>query len=98
MGDEGADHLRAAAVKAGLPARDGPDSELTSREREVIGLLAHGLTNREIGEQMFVSESTAKFHVHNVMRKLGVRRRAEVAYAAGKRGLPDGGRPSGPAG
>ncbi len=33
---------------------------------------------------MFVSESTAKFHVHNVMRKLGVRRRAEVAYAAGK--------------
>jgi DNA-binding NarL/FixJ family response regulator len=38
---------------------------------------------------MFVSESTAKFHVHNVMRKLGVRRRAEVAYAAGKLGLPD---------
>jgi two-component system response regulator DevR len=67
----------------------GSGSDLTAREREVIGLLAHGLTNREIGSRMFVSESTAKFHVHNVMRKLGVRRRAEVAYAAGKLGLPD---------
>jgi two-component system, NarL family, response regulator DevR len=68
---------------------DGLELGLTAREREVIGLLAHGLTNREIGARMFVSESTAKFHVHNVMRKLGVRRRAEVAYAAGKLGLPD---------
>ncbi len=80
-----AEMMRSLVVQGG----DGPDSELTSREREVIGLLAHGLTNREIGTRMFVSESTAKFHVHNVMRKLGVRRRAEVAYAAGKLGLPD---------
>ena len=36
-----------------------------------------------------MSESTAKFHVRNVMRKLGVHSRAEVAYAAGKRGLLD---------
>jgi two-component system, NarL family, response regulator DevR len=64
------------------------ESDLTAREREVLALLAHGCTNREIGTRMFVSESTAKFHVHNVMRKLGVRRRAEVAYAAGKLGLP----------
>jgi DNA-binding NarL/FixJ family response regulator len=74
-----------------LVAHDADDarSDLTAREREVIALLAHGLTNREIGTRMFVSESTAKFHVHNAMRKLGVRRRAEVAYAAGKLGLPD---------
>jgi DNA-binding NarL/FixJ family response regulator len=77
--------MRALVVQGG----DSPESDLTAREREVIGLLAQGLTNREIGTRMFVSESTAKFHVHNVMRKLGVRRRAEVAYAAGKLGLPD---------
>lgn len=71
----------------GTDGEDGAESELTAREREVVALLAHGLTNREIGTRMFVSESTAKFHVHNVMRKLGVRRRAEVAYAAGKLGI-----------
>jgi DNA-binding NarL/FixJ family response regulator len=47
------------------------------------------LTNAEIGRRIFVSESTAKFHVRNVMRKLDVHSRAEVAYAAGKRGLLD---------
>lgn len=80
-----AEMMRALVVHSGV----GAESDLTAREREVIALLAHGLTNREIGTRMFVSESTAKFHVHNVMRKLGVRRRAEVAYAAGKLGLPD---------
>lgn len=61
----------------------------TDREREVTRLVASGLTNREIGRRIFVSESTAKFHVRNVMRKLQVHSRAEVAYAAGRRGLLD---------
>lgn len=89
-GESGFDSRSAEMVRA-LVAHEVDDLEhdLTAREREVIGLLAHGLTNREIGSRMFVSESTAKFHVHNVMRKLGVRRRAEVAYAAGKLGLPE---------
>lgn len=68
---------------------DDAEPDFTERERQVIGLLAAGLTNREIGSRLFVSESTAKFHVHNVMRKLRVRRRAEVAYAAGRRGLSE---------
>jgi two-component system, NarL family, response regulator DevR len=75
------------ALVAGEHASDEP--VLTDREREVTRLLARGLTNREIGGRIFVSESTAKFHVRNVMRKLGVHSRAEVAYAAGKRGLLD---------
>ena len=65
----------------------GNDDSFTLREREVIELLTRGLTNAEIGHRIFVSESTAKFHVRKVMRKLGVHSRAEVAYAAGKRGL-----------
>ena len=83
-GEDGAE----SELTDGTDGEDGAESELTAREREVVALLAHGLTNREIGTRMFVSESTAKFHVHNVMRKLGVRRRAEVAYAAGQLGLP----------
>jgi DNA-binding NarL/FixJ family response regulator len=84
-GESGFDSRSAEMMRA-LVAHDpdGVESDLTAREREAIALLAQGLTNREIGTRMFVSESTAKFHVHNVMRKLGVRRRAEVAYAAGR--------------
>jgi DNA-binding NarL/FixJ family response regulator len=89
-GESGFDSRSAELVRS-LVAHDGDglEPDLTEREREVVALLAHGLTNREIGSRMFVSESTAKFHVHNVMRKLGVRRRAEVAYAVGKHGLPE---------
>ncbi len=84
------DGRKATTVRAVVAdERAGDEAALTAREREVIGLLAHGLTNREIGSRMFVSESTAKFHVRSVMRKLGVHRRAEVAYAAGRRGLLD---------
>jgi DNA-binding NarL/FixJ family response regulator len=88
-GESGFDSRSAEMMRALVAHGDDGAGYLTAREREVIALLAHGLTNREIGTRMFVSESTAKFHVHNVMRKLGVRRRAEVAYAAGKLGLPD---------
>jgi DNA-binding NarL/FixJ family response regulator len=82
---------RSAALVRALVAGEGATTEpaFTDREREVTRLLARGLTNREIGGRIFVSESTAKFHVRNVMRKLGVHSRAEVAYAAGKRGLLD---------
>jgi two-component system, NarL family, response regulator DevR len=91
-GESGFDS-RSAAVVRGLaagtpPARAGNGMQaLTDREREVVRLIAEGLTNREIGEAIFVSESTVKFHVRNVMRKLDVHHRAEVAYAASTLGL-----------
>jgi len=85
---------RSAALVRALVAGEHSSDEpaFTDREREVTRLLARGLTNREIGGRIFVSESTAKFHVRNLMRKLGVHSRAEVAYAAGKRGLLDSSR------
>jgi DNA-binding NarL/FixJ family response regulator len=55
---------------------------LTAREQEVLGLLAGGLTNREIGEALFITEKTASVHVSNILGKLGVGGRgAAVAMA-----------------
>ncbi|GHF21748.1 DNA-binding response regulator [Amycolatopsis deserti] len=60
---------------------------LTSREQGVLELLARGLSNREIGSRLFISETTVKFHVRNIMRKIDASSRAEVVYEASKRGL-----------
>ena len=94
-GESGFDSRSAGVVRAlaaGRPAeRAGNESPaLTDREGEVVRLIAEGLTNREIGQAIFVSESTVKFHVRNVMRKLDVHHRAEVAYAASRLGLLEG--------
>jgi DNA-binding CsgD family transcriptional regulator/tetratricopeptide (TPR) repeat protein len=73
-----------ARIDLGTPADDGDDLGvgLTAREREVLGLLAGGLTNREIGEALFISEKTASVHVSNILGKLGVGGRgAAVAKA-----------------
>ncbi|MFT4088662.1 MAG: response regulator transcription factor [Gordonia sp. (in: high G+C Gram-positive bacteria)] len=61
--------------------------ELTDREREVLKLLAAGLSNAAIGRELFISESTVKFHIRNVIRKLQVSKRTDAVYVASKRGL-----------
>jgi len=61
--------------------------DITPREREILCLLARGLSNVAIGQRLYISAATVKFHVGNVMQKLGVRRRTEAVYAASKLGL-----------
>jgi two-component system nitrate/nitrite response regulator NarL len=56
-----------------------PDNGLSSREEEVLHLLADGLTDREIAENLHISPRTVETHVSNVLHKLGVRNRAEAA-------------------
>ena len=56
-----------------------PDNGLSSREEEVLHLLADGLTDREIAENLQISPRTVETHVSNVLHKLGVRNRAEAA-------------------
>jgi DNA-binding NarL/FixJ family response regulator len=68
---------------AGRASRIG----LTARERDVVRLVAAGHTNREIGDQLFISEKTVSVHVSNAMAKLGALSRYEAAAAAERQGL-----------
>ena len=66
---------------------DTPPESLTPREREVLDLLAQGLTNRQIAERLGISEHTAKFHVAAVSAKLGAASRTEAVSLGVRRGL-----------
>jgi DNA-binding NarL/FixJ family response regulator len=74
-----------------LPAAVDPDSaalaELTDREREVLRLLAVGMSNREIGDALVVSEATVKTHVSSVLAKLRLRDRVQAVIYAYESGL-----------
>nr|GID84867.1 hypothetical protein Ade03nite_37910 [Actinoplanes derwentensis] len=60
---------------------------LTDREQEVLVLVAHGLSNDEIAERLYVSPLTAKTHVNRAMTKLGIRDRAQLVVLAYQRGI-----------
>ncbi|MGW0661640.1 helix-turn-helix transcriptional regulator [Streptodolium elevatio] len=98
---ETADRLKAAPLREAVDAllrraRLGPtDSRepsgdataLTGREREVLELLALGRTNRQIGEELFISAKTASVHVSNILAKVGAASRTEAVAMAYRKGL-----------
>jgi DNA-binding NarL/FixJ family response regulator len=64
-----------------------PSAELTDREKQVVQLLAEGLSNKLIADRLGISDHTAKFHVNGVMAKLGASTRTEAVVEAVRRGL-----------
>jgi two-component system, NarL family, response regulator DevR len=76
------------------PEQDERLSRLTEQERKILDLIAEGLTNRQIGERMFLAEKTVKNYVSNLLAKLGMERRTEAAVFAAR--LDRGKRPEEP--
>ncbi|WP_136708152.1 helix-turn-helix transcriptional regulator [Agromyces sp. H66] len=95
----GAAHLHRLAEDVAKRARitlreDPPDSSddpyhLTRRERDVLALVAEGLTDRAIGDRLFISHRTVERHVSNLLAKLGAARRSELTAIAHRAGLAD---------
>jgi DNA-binding CsgD family transcriptional regulator len=75
-----------AAPADGSPSRAG-DSPLSPRELQVARLVGQGLTNKQIGQKLYVSERTAENHVQHILTKLGLRNRSQIAaWASGASG------------
>ena len=70
-----------------MPAPDAGESDLTHREREVLGLVAEGLANKAIARRLTISEHTVKFHVAAILTKLGAGSRTEAVRFGAQRGL-----------
>jgi DNA-binding CsgD family transcriptional regulator/tetratricopeptide (TPR) repeat protein len=76
----------------GVAGRGSPavDDELSGRETDVLRLVARGLSNREVGRELFISEHTTASHIRSILRKTGCANRTEAAAYAHRHGLLDG--------
>lgn len=84
----GEHYLPRAIASELVGALRGPARErLTTREREILGLLARGLANKAIAAQLAISERTVKFHVSEIFARLGARNRAHAVAVAQEHGL-----------
>ena len=73
----------------GVPNKESPSGLLSTREREVLGLVARGYANQQIARKLLISVSTVKKHVRNVICKLGVSDRTQAAVRAVELGVLD---------
>ena len=81
------DSAAAQALVASTEASPSHGDELTVREREILTLLVTGKTNKEIAGQISVSEGTVRFHVSNILSKMGASNRTEAASLALQQGI-----------
>ncbi len=85
-----------ARLRSGDVRPVDPLAALSDQERRVLVLIAEGLTNREIGQRLYLAEKTVKNYVSNLLAKLGLGRRAQAAALAATVGQQPGSRPPGP--
>jgi DNA-binding NarL/FixJ family response regulator len=71
--------LRRLGTLASERPRSDPVRDITWREREVLGLVEQGLSNKDIAGRLSIEVTTVKNHIHNILEKLGVRRRSDAA-------------------
>ncbi|MGA8986950.1 response regulator [Aeromicrobium sp.] len=71
-------------LRAGAPGEPDELKDLTAQERRILELVAEGLTNRQIGERLFLAEKTVKNYMSNVLSKLGLERRTQAAVLASR--------------
>lgn len=77
-----------AVLAAGLAMRTASSTpDLSKREREILRLLSHGLTNEEIGKQIYISPETVRTHVRRAIGKLGAKTRTQAVATALRQGL-----------
>lgn len=69
------------------PSTPSGESRLSQREQEILALVARGASNKEIGARLVITEGTVKNHLHNILSKLHVRNRAEIAAYAVRQGI-----------
>jgi two-component system, NarL family, response regulator LiaR len=80
---------RLMQARTANPEVNDPEEALTNREKQVLVLLAHGLTNQEIADQLFVGETTVRSHVSNILGKCHLTNRTQAALYALRQGLVD---------
>jgi len=79
--------VHASPGNRGPTISDAAVASLSPREREVVGLIAHGRSNKEIAGELFISEATVKTHVARVLTKLDLRDRTQIAIVAHRGGM-----------
>ncbi len=85
---QGTNHMSAPVASRLFAQLRNPDEMLTAREAELLALLTQGLSNRELGQRLFISEATVKTHLAHIFTKLGVETRtAAIATAIRREGM-----------
>ena len=78
---------RSAAARAGAPQDAPPAPELTPRQREILEMVAGGLSYKEVGARLFLSENTIKYHMGEILQRLHLKNRTQAAAYALRAGL-----------